>query len=525
MHSFLSRSARFAALSIAVAFVSSVAHAQMVADPNAIELRPFVTVLDSANPQMRTTPIYNIGDLDGNGFDDLITPILVTDDTGRTTSEMLIERFGANGIMSADTLDGFNPTLIADWDGDGRKDIFQIETPGGYYRYWLNRGIATPPYFAPAVELFKGQDLRPTLIQDLNGDGIPDLIASISHKLYIFYGPLLTADTLVPNDSIAFNFSQRYTYMVGVFVGHFTDSHKKQLLLLTSAQEETGAWMWSITARLYPSADAPNELWNSTPAIVYTDTISAALFVYTAPAIAADFTADGFDDFLIGDSAHVYVYNGGPTFGSRLMHNADASLVLTSPHMLAPTRYRTMSYPQDITFLGDITGSGIPYIAVDAATNQDSVGNVTSFFYAGGAALDPFYDATLTWPIWYSSHLLPVRSGSVPALVFTNQVTGGMELDLLRDGLANLPHTQRSRVARRSESSPPLSIEMLSNGNVALSLPEDAVRLRVYNTIGELVEARPLTAEGCTLASRNWPHGAYTIAVEGKRTYFAQFIR
>lgn len=525
MHTYSSHTLRIAALLCVITLCASQSNAQVVADPNAIELRPYVTILDPADSNRSTARMFNLGDLDGDGYDDLLTPVYFTDDTGRTTTHLIIEHPSATSVRSRDTLEGFSASLIADWDGDGRNDIFDIEAPGGFYRYWLHPGIAQKPYFGPIRALYTKPDIRPLIVTDFTGDGIPDMISSYSQKIYLYAGPLTTVDTLVPVDSINLKVDEAYTYLVGTYYGQFKPGGRKQLLTLSSENLQGSDWKWAITARLYPPIDASTLLWNATPDVVYTDTVHIPLFVYSPPATVGDFSGDRLDDLLIGDSAHVYVFNGGPNFGARIAHNTDADLTLTSPHMIAPSKYHPMSFPESITFLGDITGSGTPFIGVEASTNQDTVGTLTTFFYAGGAALDPYYDATLTWSNWQRSLLMPVQSGPLSALVFTNQTPAGIELDLLRDGLQSMPHIQRSSVLNTAIMPNALTLEMLPIGDMRVAVPDDATSLRVYNAIGELMEALPLHGGECTVQTRSWPRGAYVVIVQGKTASFAHFIR
>jgi hypothetical protein len=493
-------------------------YAQRTADPNAIELRPYIRVLDSADAQTSIYVPSVLGDVNGDGIDDILTTTLMTDDTGRATQVRTICLMSTTGLTKQDTISLNNPVLIADIDGDGRKDIIDYQYVTSAYYYFIHRGIPRRPYFDTAEQLMIPTDFRPTVVADVNGDNIPDLIANEGRAIYIFRGPIVTNRPLVPIDSIHFQgATSDYRYLVHTFVGEFTPEHKKQILLITSKNEEAGEWLWSITAQLYPT-----DISSAAPTTIFTDSANAPVFVYTRPAAVADVTGDELDDFIMSDTAHVYIFAGGPNFGSKTFSHSDADLVLTAPHLISSSELRS-DFPQEITPVGDITGSGIPYLAVSASVYPPSTSFARTWFYAMGSARDPYYDATLTSTNYAQSDVTPIRFGSSNGLVFIEQIAPGTQIDMLKNGLENIPHSQQSSVAL-IKGTEGLSMIASGSGAVILTLPDHSTQITVYNSLGAVIEAHEVRGTAYTLNCTNWAHGAYSIVINASHSYRAKFI-
>jgi hypothetical protein len=127
-----------------------------------------------------------IADLDGDGKPDLI----IADSYAGEIS--IYQNISTNGLLTADSfaprvdlplLAGSycNPyTLaVADLDGDGKLDIIAINADSNVISILRNTsspGIITSNSFAARVDLPGGNDMRGLAVQDLNGDGKPEIV-------------------------------------------------------------------------------------------------------------------------------------------------------------------------------------------------------------------------------------------------------------------------------------------------------------------------------------------------------------
>lgn len=124
-----------------------------------------------------------ITDLDGDGRPDLV----IADDYSGDIS--IYQNISSNGILAfaprlvLPDLPGAyaNPSTIAvaDLDGDGRPDIVALNADSSVVSVFRNistLGILTTNSFAPRIDLPGGNVMRGLAVQDLNGDGKPDIV-------------------------------------------------------------------------------------------------------------------------------------------------------------------------------------------------------------------------------------------------------------------------------------------------------------------------------------------------------------
>ncbi len=158
-----------------------------------------------------------IADLDGDGRPDL------ADVDGNSHTLSIFHNIGTNGVLSAasfapdvtinlppDLPSGCNPLSLhaVDLDGDGRLDLVVAELGGDRITILQNQstpGTLDTNSFAAPLYLYVGNDVRNASAADLDGDGRPDLVASLygSSQILILKnlaspGPLTTNSFAAP---------------------------------------------------------------------------------------------------------------------------------------------------------------------------------------------------------------------------------------------------------------------------------------------------------------------------------------
>lgn len=119
------------------------------------------------------------GDLDQNGFDDLVVTLLgARPRSGPVAANVVIFWQQPDGSFTSTTLladDGPISVALADFNGDTRLDIVTANSRSDTISYFLNRGDRG---FAPRTDFFVGQSPLAVAAGDLNGDGAADLIVA-----------------------------------------------------------------------------------------------------------------------------------------------------------------------------------------------------------------------------------------------------------------------------------------------------------------------------------------------------------
>lgn len=128
-------------------------------------------------------------DFDGNGSVDL----LLSDTYGKYYF-CKRGKYGKEPVVESQTLIHQFPSrgnnCIADWDGDGRKDLL-VSTGTGYHWLRNNGGWGDSPFDKPqALNLplipVRGSEIG-VFVQDMNGDGDQDVILATDHGYHCFF--------------------------------------------------------------------------------------------------------------------------------------------------------------------------------------------------------------------------------------------------------------------------------------------------------------------------------------------------
>ena len=129
-----------------------------------------------------------IADVDGDGKPDLI----VAD--GYSGQIAIFRNVGTNGFLATNSFAtpvvlktgtgtfGANPYTVvaADLDGDGRLDIVALNADSNVVSVFPNTSWPGNISFAPRIDLPAGNVLRGLAVEDLNGDGKPDIVTGNS---------------------------------------------------------------------------------------------------------------------------------------------------------------------------------------------------------------------------------------------------------------------------------------------------------------------------------------------------------
>ena len=130
------------------------------------------TVPESFLPAASGLPAVAVGDINGDGRDDLV--FSVDDNLGTTAIHTYLQQ--PNGTLQAGTILSTraitNRIIIADFNGDGLMDVGVAggDGPGFSIRYQTAGGALKPPFVDNRAQL------QPFLVMDVDRDGILDLV-------------------------------------------------------------------------------------------------------------------------------------------------------------------------------------------------------------------------------------------------------------------------------------------------------------------------------------------------------------
>jgi hypothetical protein len=139
------------------------------------------------------TPLLLL-DVNGDGLADVVgiagdgVHVALSTGTGFAPATVWLSDFGTTGGWS--NMDTY-PRTFADVDGDGRPDLVGFKNDGVYVALNTGAAFALEPgkwstdFGSASTVAYATQANNPRLLQDMNGDGLPDLVGFASGGVYV----------------------------------------------------------------------------------------------------------------------------------------------------------------------------------------------------------------------------------------------------------------------------------------------------------------------------------------------------
>ncbi|MBZ0270196.1 integrin alpha, partial [bacterium] len=356
-------------------------------------------------------PVAHAGDVNGDGFDDVIAGAPENDAGGADAGRAYVYYGGPAADDVADLVltgeaagDGFGTGVAGagDVNGDGFADVVvgaPFQAAGG-----VNAGRAYVYYGGPFEDTVADLTLTGEAVGDnfgesvagagdVNGDGYDDVIAGARYhneidpdrgRAYVYFGgPAadavadLTVTGATTGDQLGCSVAGAGDLNVDGF-----DDIIAGARLASSVGDERGY------AYVYYGGANPDALYD-----LRLSGENAGDFFGSSVAGVGDVNADGFDDVLVGapenDTAGAaagaaYVFHGGPPMDDV------ADLVLTGEASFD-------FLGSEVSGAGDVNGDGFDDV-IAGATGSDAVGTSSgrAFVYFGGASADAVADLVFT---------------------------------------------------------------------------------------------------------------------------------
>lgn len=484
--------------------------------------------------------LSNAGDVNGDGFDDILIGALNNDAGGFNAGRAYIYFGGINTDNIADVIltaessgdaFGYSVSNAGDVNGDGFDDVIIGASnneagafdAGRAYIYFggtnmnnvvdiILTGEATMDYFGRCV----------SDAGDVNGDGFGDVIVGSygsdaggtnSGRAYIYFGGISmnnAADIIITGEASSNELGFSVSFAGDVNGDRFSD------VIIGASLNDAGG---NDAGRAYIYYGGIN--MNNTADVTFTGE-AANNYLGNWVSTAGDVNKDGFSDVIISvpgsnSISKTYLYYGGTN-----MNNA-ADIIFSGEAV-------NDNFGYSLSNGGDINGDGFDDVIIGAGSN-DATGNNSgrAYIYFGGVVMDNFADITLTGLI------AEARLGN--SLSFA----GDLNNDGLSDVIVGAPYNDGQLISNSGASylylstSPPIAPKIMSvkdvpndqGGFVNMKFIRSAYELPGINKITEyLIErSRPPGINGffweqvTSINPNNNPGYLYTGATWGDSTY------
>lgn len=458
-----------------------------------------------------STFALNVGDQNGDSWEDFMM----------CYGGKVRMRFGGPWIFDSTDNPVFQSALLPQYrvnpNADDREDILANRV--AYFK-----GKPATPYYdadATTILMYNGfpseEDYVGSL--DYNLDGYDDILVmaenSFNSYLLLHYGNETFGEgkeRLFATDSILLPKNLIVTFLK-------FSSESKPLIVVA---HEKGIYLLGKN----------NRSLSQDSLILISDTVENAITAKNL--LATDITGDGVTDLVIGDGLHLYFFKGGDDFGTYPLSTKTAFYTIKSPRLTDFGHYGFLrpNFGDYMRPVGDITGSGIPYLAVHSS-NEAGFTYSYLFFYAGGKALDTLYDAVIgieNWGLEVDTLRSIDNSGRTACLVLDfNDKAYNFGTDLLllmnRD-CEKIPHKTNPAMLSRTDQVADMSLATaiypaFANQFTKLKIDSDRFGsglVSIYNILGALVHKRTISFDpGENIEyfdTQNWPSGSYTVEVK-----------
>jgi hypothetical protein len=484
-------------------------------DPKAINITPLLQIIDTSHLGFGLNANLNIGDIDGDGFEDMGFGC-----HNDTINDYTVIHFGGNKMFSpsSDSIIFGLPYACADFDGnDGKQDLITLVDGHPLFR----KNYGTYPYFSSirngdsSFYMYTGAP-KPVYVNidgiiDYDEDGKPDVIGSAGNIIvdsqyrdYLItyrggnfkYNAKSGIRYVAPNDSCL------RTIDAYCIVGKF-GNHLKPM---------------TICSNFKKVGVKKNELPFSEDTIVW---ISDSNVIDSKAMFAMDITGDGVTDLLITDGMNIYVYKGDDNFGNYKLTKENAYYIIKSPAQLDLNYTLMKDFGGYFHDCGNLIGDDTPLLMVTGTVHNDFGDYATyAFFYSGGKALDSYYDA------WYREYrqthftldtLHSIDNSGRGAVVFQSSDGPSGENFLLYNGCWNIPRTPNPdlRIVRNQIIFEPSLqiIPTVAHHYITLKFgtTECSGELRIINVLGQEVERRNISSDQSEefLSTSSYPTGVF----------------
>jgi len=386
---------------------------------NKIETHPAYTLLGDSVYDYFGFSVSGAGDVNGDGFDDLIVSAPYDDNNGTDSGSVRVFS-GPDGTVlytwngdSAGDYFGYSVSGAGDVNGDGFADLivgaYGDDNNGGdsgsARLFSGQNGTVLYTWNGDSAGDFFGHSVSGA--GDVNGDGFADLIVEAhrddnngvdSGSARVFSGQDGTVLYTWNGDSAGDLFGQPVSGAGDVNGDGFAD-------LIVGAHRDDNNGLESGSARVFSGMDG---------SILYTWNGDSAGDIFGFPVSGAgDVNGDGYADLIVG--AHYDDNNGGDSGSARVFSGVDGSILYTW--------YGDSAYDyfgRSVSGAGDVNGDGFADLIVGAHRDDNNV------FDSGSARLFSGQDGTVlyTW------------NGDSAEDIFGHSVSGAGDVN--GDGFADL---------------------------------------------------------------------------------------
>jgi hypothetical protein len=476
-------------------FIANISNgvAQSAADPKAIDFTARMdTVVSYYGISNSIFSNLNVADKNGDLWEDLEVATF-RGDIGQDQGSNL--RFGGSRIFDpvGNPRIAGQAALYGDFNGDGISDI--VDRDGKFHK-----GLPSSPYFDSIGGAYLAMHGFPVSLLigaiDFDGDGILDILIqqySTASYLALYKGkPSFGTDSIYqyPDDSLVIK------GIISGTVAQFNPSLHPEIIFYAGIR--TGRHIGMLHSHVKLFDDTVHWL---------TDT-SASPEINVQNIYTTDITGDGIPDLLVSDGEYVYIFKGGDDFGSYKLTKENAYYIIPNPRLIDVTGkfLEVNGFGSYIHALGDLSGSGIPYILIEAAlTDNVGVAREYGMIYAGGKALDSLYDGIVIFPDALSITLDTLHSidstGRSALIIVHNHnrdIGFGVADMLLYRGCDSLPHRTNPTFAVEPHKMGSSTLAMSTFPSIAqryvkvhlISSRRTRGELAVYDLLGRSVLSR-----------------------------------